>query len=167
MKKYIVFVLLFNTWIVSAFASDALELVKKLTKEEYLITIPKSMNESILNNGGRVQTSAGTYMTGVQRFGDNVIITTEIDYNDFKIALQKSNNMSDHQFDAFIKSQHYKDNMFGINGTEKKFMTNYSCSQPVILEALKKGVIQKYRYLLSTGEYLGQVIVKLSDCNSK
>lgn len=65
---------------------------------------------------------------------------------------------------TFIKSEYFKENMFGSNGSEKQFMTNHACTDPIKLAALKKGIITKYRYLLDTGEHLGEITVSIEMC---
>ena len=161
--RYIIFVA-FIFVSQAALASNLLIKIKQMSKKEYLNTIPKGMNDLIVSNGGKVQTGAGTYMTGVQRIDDMMVIMFEMEYSSLKKAIKNKRNMSDKDIKDYIKSDYFKKNMFGKDGSEKQFMINNSCSEPTKLEALKKGIIVKYMYMLDTGEHLGQFNISIDLC---
>ena len=148
----------------NAFASDLLPKIKQMSKEKYLSTMPKAMNDAIIKNGGKLQAGAGSTMIGVQRIGDMMVTIFELEYSAVASILKNSPNIGSDNVKTFIKSKYFKEGMFGKNGLEKIYMLNYSCSQPLKLEVMKKGIITKYKYLLSTGEYLGEFNISIEMC---
>ncbi len=164
MKLHYIFFAIFIFFAQNTLASDLLIKIKKMSKSEYLNTMPKAMNDFIVNSGGKVQAGAGMSMTGVQRIGDMIVIMFEMEYNSLKRAIRNKRDMSNEDIKDFVGSDNFKQNMFGKDGAEKKFMINHSCSEPTKLEALKKGVIIKYMYMLDTGEHLGAVNISIDSC---
>ncbi len=119
MKLIYIFVAVFICIPQITTASDLLMKIKKMSKSEYLNTMPKAMNDFIVNSGGKIQTGAGTSMTGVQRIGDMMVIMFEMEYDSLKTAIRNKKDMSNEDIKGFIESDYFKQNMFGGNGTEK------------------------------------------------
>jgi len=163
-SRFIIIIVLF-CFSQNSISEELLIKIKEMSKEEYLSSIPKSMNDFILSSGGEVMAAPGSVMTGVQRLGDLMVINFELDYSNLESLYKKSTGNSSEDFKSFIKSDYFKENMFGENGTEKKFLVNHSCSAPIKLAALQKGITTKYVYLLDTGEYLGDFKVSINMCN--
>ena len=148
----------------NSLSSNLLLEIQQMSKEEYLNTIPKSFNHLIIQNGGRLPASPGTNMVSALREGDMMIITFEMEYDSIAMALKSKSNMSNKEISDYIKSDYLKNKMFGKNGSEKQFMINHSCTDPIKLAALKKGITTKYRYLLNTGEHLGVFKISINSC---
>ena len=146
------------------FASDLLYKIKQMSKEEYLNIFPSALNNLIIQSGGKVQAGAGTNMIGVQRVGNLMVIIFEMETGAIKRILSNTKDAKNTDVNTFIKSEDFKENMFGSKGKEKQFMINQTCTDPIKLEVLKKGIITKYRYLLDTGEHLGEVTVSIGMC---
>ena len=165
MKTIFIYISLLLLASSNALASDLASKVKSMSKEEYLDTIPKNMNEAVIQNGGRIETGAGTFMIGVQRIGDMMVIMHELNYPQVLNTIQVASLMTKEEAIKYLKSNKFKDEMFGKDGMERKYMVNYACTQPIIRESLNKGIITKYTYLFSTGEYIGDIKITSSMCH--
>jgi hypothetical protein len=149
----------------SVHASNLASMVKSMSKEEYLNIVPKGMNDAIIQSGAKLPTGAFTFLVGVQRIGDTMVIMYEIDYPQVIGEIKNALQMSEDEAVKYLNSAGFIEDMLGSNGPERESTVNYACSHPVIRESLNKGIITKFMYLFSTGTHLGDIEISLSMCH--